>query len=85
MPLYELHVFRQRTVFDESTIKVRAHSLEAAQEADIEALDSDGTIRWNCDHYDETDDVYIEDVEELGDDEDDIEVDVDLGEGEVTP
>ena len=76
MPIYELQVFRQRTVFDQSTITIRANSLEAAYEVDIESLEAEGKIHWHGEHYQETDDVYIEDVEDIGDDEDEIEVDV---------
>ena len=50
---------------------------------DIDALEAEGRINWNCEHYDETDDINIEDVEADDDDEDNIDVDVDLDEGEV--
>jgi len=78
MPLYELQLFRQRTVYDQALISVRAKSLEAAEEADIDTLDAEGKIDWNCEHYDETDDLYVTDVEEIGDDDDNNAVDVDM-------
>jgi hypothetical protein len=79
MPVYEFRLTRQRTVFEESRVKVRAYSGRAADEADIDALEAEGKIIWKCEHHDETDDICIERVNEVGDD-DAIEVDVDLGE-----
>lgn len=80
MPIYEVQLTRRRTVFDESTVRVRAYSRRAAEKVDIDALEAEGKITWNCEHHDETDGVYIEEVEEVGDDDDAIEVDVNFGE-----
>jgi hypothetical protein len=79
MPIYILSLTRRRTVFDQAEIRVQAKSLEAAKEVDIEALEAAGKIDWNCEHHDETDGIYLDDVEEY----DDIEVDVDLGSRQV--
>jgi hypothetical protein len=79
MPIYAIWVNRQRTVFDEATIKVRADSIEALEEVDVEALETAGQIHWNCDHHDETDGIEVMDIEELDGDED---YEVDLMEDE---
>ena len=44
MPLYELQLFRQRTVYDQALIKVRAKNLEATQEVEEQVHKADEQV-----------------------------------------
>jgi hypothetical protein len=77
MPIFRVHLLRERTVQDEAKVIVRAKNASEVEKKDFGYYD-DGRIEWDCDQIEDIEGVLVGEVELVGEDEDaDFELDLD--------